>query len=273
MKPVIDIGEEDIIGCASNRNIESAILILGSKNFRRLPITKLGKIEGILTITDIFDVISKVGILEAFKERIDTWMTTKPKVCDLNSSIPDAIDVMNSHNIGSLLLVDPENPEMCKGIVTERDILFHYECDHWKNITLKDIEQEYLTEGFCMIDYAASLVDAINVMTMNKTHRIIVKSKEGDGIYGLLSANDITKLITEEREEIANNSNFLTSITAGYVSSGKMMTVNHDVTLLAAVKLMRKENFGALPVMGVDGKIIGLFSERSLLHYIGKHKC
>ena len=68
--PVFDIGEDDIIGCASNRTIESAILILGTNKFRRLQITKLGKIEGILTVTDILKIISKVGIQAALSEKI-----------------------------------------------------------------------------------------------------------------------------------------------------------------------------------------------------------
>ncbi len=270
---IIDIGEEDIIGCAANRTIESAILILGTNKFRRLPITKLGKIEGILTITDILRIISKVGIQNSFKEKVEDWMTKTPKKINLNVDVDSAIKEMNRYNIGSLLLIDDHNPDMCKGIVTERDILNHYECEKWNDILLKSIDGKYMQLGYHIIDYDTLLLDAIKIMADNNTHRVVVRSKEGTGLYGLLSANDITRLIKDQREEIANNSNFLDSVNAGYVSSGKITSVNEDVTLKTAIDIMRKEKFGALPVLGDNGKIIGIFSERSLLHYIDENKC
>ncbi|MCY3410351.1 MAG: CBS domain-containing protein [Candidatus Heimdallarchaeota archaeon] len=263
---VIDIGEDDVIGCAPNRSIESAILILGSNKFRRLPITKLGKIEGILTITDILDIISKLGITKALKEKISDWMTVNPKRIHLETSIIDAIKIMSEHDIGSLLLID-DNEEMCKGIVTERDILYHCNHEQWKHITLEDIDGKYLSLGFEVIDYDETLENTIKKMSDKHTHRLIVRNKEGSGLYGIISANDITSLISEEREEISTNSNFLSSITAGFVSSGKLTTISVNKSLGDAVQIMKENKFGALPVMRND-QVIGMISERSLLKYL-----
>lgn len=269
--PVIDIGTDgtDIIGCASNRTIESAILILGSNKFRRLPITKLGKIEGILTITDILGIITKVGLQESFKEKVSDWMTDNPKRIHLDTNVLETVKKMVKLGIGSLLLVG-ENPDMCMGIVTERDILYFYKSDKWANTKLKEIDEKYLKIGVRVIEYQTSLEDAIKEMSENKTHRLLVKNKDNQGLYGMISANDITHLITKEREEISNNANFLNNISAGFVSSGKLTTVTSDCTLVDAIDVMKKNKFGALPVMDDKGNLMGMISERSLLHYIAE---
>ena len=269
--PVIDIGTDgtDIIGCASNRTIESAILILGSNKFRRLPITKLGKIEGILTITDILSIITKVGLQDSFKEKVSDWMTKDPKTIHLETGVLETVKKMVELGIGSLLLVG-EKPEMCRGIVTERDILYFYKSEGWASTKLGEINEKYLKLGVKIIDYHTSLENAIRAMSENKTYRLLVRNKDNTGLHGVISANDITHLITKEREEIHKNANFLNNITAGFVSSGKITYVKMDCSLLDAIEIMQKNKFGTLPVMDDKGELIGVFSERSLLHYIAE---
>ena len=98
-----------------------------------------------------------------------------------------------------------------------------------------------------------------------KTHRIL--TFDGDELSGILTANSITQLCSAEREEISHNRNFLSSINADFVASKDIITMNYDNSLTAAVELMVKENIGSLPLLE-NGKVIGIFSERTLVHYL-----
>jgi len=262
---VYDIAtKHDIIEGAPNRTLESAILIMGTKNFRRLPITKLGKIRGILTVTDIIRAIALKGLPEAFDEEITDWMTKIPKTVDPSTTIKDATKMMSAGNFGSLLIVD-HGSDILKGIVTERDIL-RFEQNSELDIALADIDQTLLTEGFVRVDKSVSLEDAIKMMNDARTHRIL--TFDGDEISGILTANSITELCSKEREEISQNRNFLKSINADFVASNNVISMDYNNTIAEAVRIMVRENIGSLPLVK-DGKVMGIFSERSLVHFLG----
>jgi CBS domain-containing protein len=107
-------------------------------------------------------------------------------------------------------------------------------------------------------------------MNKHHTHRILLKDEQG-GLCGILSANDITSLCSREREEISHNTNFLKSINASFVATTDVMTIESVRSVSDAVSLMCKHNIGSLPVTK-GGKVIGIFSERTLVHYYAKHQ-
>lgn len=270
-KTIIEIAttvDSGIIEGAPNRTLESAILIMGRKKFRRLPITKLGKIRGILTVTDIIRAISLKGLPDAFDEPISDWMTNTPRTMLSNTTIIQASKVMSEENFGSLLIVEHEDPEMLSGIVTERDILRFYRNDDWENLKLSDLPKEILTKGLVKVNYRESLENAIKLMYNNQTRRVLNIDENGK-LMGILSANDITTLCSKEREEINENPNFLKSLTTHFVGSKEILTTTMDVSLKEAVETMCDNNIGSLPIVE-NNEIVGLISERTVVHIIAK---
>lgn len=269
-KTVFDIATKyDIIEGAPNRTLESAILIMGVQKFRRLPITKLGKIKGILTVTDIIRAIAKIQLPEAYKEKITEWMTDDPKTIHLNATVIEAAQKMSQGNFGSLLLVDQDD-DILKGIVTERDILRHYRSDNWVNMILADIEPDMLSRGVVKIRSNLSLEGAIQVMNEHKTHRVLAVD-ENDNLMGILTANDITSLCSREKEEINENPNFLKSLTAQYLTTPNVITGNLEMALSEAVEIMCAKGIGGLPILK-HGELIGMLTERTLVHIIANLK-
>ncbi|MHA2091629.1 MAG: CBS domain-containing protein [Candidatus Kariarchaeaceae archaeon] len=259
----------DIIEGAPNRTLESAILIMGVKKFRRLPITKLGKIKGILTVTDIIRAIAKTQLPHAYKEKITEWMTENPKTIHLNASVIEAAQLMSEGNFGSLLLVDQDD-DILKGIVTERDFLRHYRSDSWVNMTLADIEPRLLSQGVVKIRSNLSMDGVIQRMNQNKTHRVLIVD-ESDKLMGILTANDITSLCSKEKEEINENPNFLKSLTAQYLTTPNVTTTNLEMPLSEAVEIMCAKGIGGLPILK-SGEIIGMLTERTIVHIIANLK-
>lgn len=263
---VYDIAtKHDIIEGAPNRTLESAILIMGNKNFRRLPITKLGKIRGILTVTDIIRAIAKVGLPDAFDEEISDWMTRIPKTVDPATSVYDATKMMSAGNFGSLLIVD-HGSDILKAIITERDILRHVKDEKFE-VNMKTMDKDLLTNDLIKIDKSLILEEALKIMNDARTHRIL--TFDGEELVGILTANSITALCSNQREEISQNRNFLKSIDANYVASNDVITMDIDNSISNAIDLMVAENIGSLPLLE-DGKVVGIFSERTLIHYLAQ---
>jgi len=236
---------------------------MGNKKFRRLPITKLGKIKGILTVTDILRAISKVGLPNAFDELISDWMTHEPKTSNDNMLILDAVKMMSDGNFGSLLIINEETMTL-KGIMTERDVLMRYK-DKTMDKKLCDIDPSHLAKGMVKVELSKTLEEVINVMTKNKVHRVL--TEENGQINGILTANDITQLCSREREELIHNPNFLKSVTAQFISTSNLTTIDINNSIADCVELMAKYNIGSLPVTS-DGEVVGIFTERDYLHII-----
>ena len=267
MVEVLKIGtKHDIVESAPNRTLESAVLIMGNKKFRHLPITKLGKIRGILSVSDIFRTIKEFGLPDALNVSISEVMTEDPVQVKPESTVEDAIRIMVEKNIGSLLISDEENG-ILKGIITKRDILKNYELESLSSIKLADLGAELLEKEVNLISSDAPLVYALIEMSKKRLDRMLTHNKEGT-IDGIFSANDITKLCAMEREEISNNSNFLDALHVNYVASKKLITIDSKLNVNDAIILMKENNIGALPVMDDDNEVIGMFTEGMYLRLL-----
>jgi len=49
---------------------------------------------------------------------------------------------------------------------------------------------------------------------------------------------------------------------------GEVVTTSPDTTILRAAKLMAAKNIGAMPVVDSDGNLVGMISERDIVHRV-----
>jgi CBS domain-containing protein len=258
--------KHDVSEGAPNRTLESAILIMGSKGFRRLPITKIGKIHGILTISDLLRAISEIGFPNTYKASISEYMTLNPKTIHLDESLYKASKIMTEGNFGSLIVVG-DTPDKIQGIITERDILRASANMGFKSdMKVKDIGVELLKYDVLSSDENTPLMEVIKQMVVNHHHRIVVTSS--NNVIGVVSAINILNLISKEKEEIKSNPNFLESLNLKFLITNDLITVTMDTPILEAIETMTASGLGGLPVVE-DGKLMGMFTERSLVHYFG----
>jgi CBS domain-containing protein len=236
---------------------------MGTQKFRRLPITKLGKIKGILTVTDIIRAIAKIGLPDAYQEKIIDWMTPDPKTIHPDTTIIKATKIMSEGNFGSLLLTDDD---ILKGILTERDILREFRDEKWDQKKISDFGDDLIKTGLVRIKADLSLEEAIKEMDKYKTHRVLTIDDNGK-LQGILTANDITGLSSREREEINANPNFLKSLTAQFVATEDVLTGTMDMSLSDAVDIMCRKGIGSLPLIKNDD-VVGILTERSIVHII-----
>lgn len=107
------------------------------------------------------------------------------------------------------------------------------------------------------IDEDATVMDAIDVMSMTRSTCLLVTNRDGRGI-GILSEHDIVKAFAAEGD------NAKTSYISDYMST-KIIAVKEDDTVEAAIDLMTDRNIRHIPVVKEDGEIAGFLSIMELL--------
>ncbi len=115
----------------------------------------------------------------------------------IDKKINDAIEVLNSFNIGVVVIVDDNNK--IKGILSERDIIRKME-DHSASIYVAPVKECMTPDPFtCTKD--ASIDEVMNIMNKYKVRHLPVV--EDDRLVGLVSIGDIVKRKIEQAEKEA----------------------------------------------------------------------
>ncbi|MCK5040071.1 MAG: CBS domain-containing protein [Candidatus Aenigmarchaeota archaeon] len=97
-------------------SVLEASKILDKKHIRRLPVINKGKLEGIVTQTDLTRVLTSYGIWTTLR----AIMTKKVVTIEKDAFVIDATKKMSSRNISCIVVLD--NGKLA-GIVSERDII------------------------------------------------------------------------------------------------------------------------------------------------------
>ena len=121
---------------------------------------------------------------------VSELMAQDPLVVDAEATILDAVNAMNGHHTGCVLVQRHGN---LVGIFTERDVLrrviFHDGNRGWKVESVMTKKPETLPP-------TASVAYALNKMSVDGYRHIPIVNKEGKAI-GVLSVKDIVRFVAE----------------------------------------------------------------------------
>jgi CBS domain-containing protein len=122
-------------------------------------------------------------------------------VCNRNTTIHEAAELMRQHHVGDLVVVD-ELPgrRIPVGIITDRDIVVSV-------IAMKldpavFVAGDLLTEPVATIREDRGVFEAIQQMRMHGVRRMPVVDQQG-GLAGIVSIDDLIQLLAEEMTELA----------------------------------------------------------------------
>jgi CBS domain-containing protein len=106
---------------------------------------------------------------------------------DSDTTLTDAIVLMNDRNIGALLIVDHGKPS---GIFTERDVVRHVASATDLNITpIKDV----MCKDLIAIEPDEDLDNAMSIMTQKGVRHLPVV--DGGAVVSVLSIRDLVKVM------------------------------------------------------------------------------
>ena len=116
-RTVKEVATEDLITLDPDMTVKEASAKLSSLGIEGAPIVEEGRVMGIVTLSDITSSIAEdkeeLKVSEIMSKNI---ITVEPEMM-----ISDAIEVMNKHKIGRLIVTDKEGRPA--GIITRTDIL------------------------------------------------------------------------------------------------------------------------------------------------------
>jgi CBS domain-containing protein len=121
-------------------------------------------------------------------------------VIDRTESVRQAIDLMRTHHVGDVIVVEKANGSTRPlGILTDRDIVLE--------ILAEDVDLEAVNVGDVMsyelqtVDEDTKLLDAIKVMRTKGIRRLPVVDSQAN-LVGILAVDDILGLIAEQLSDL-----------------------------------------------------------------------
>jgi len=114
-----------------------------------------------------------------------------------NSTIEEALKLMNENHIGALIVENKQSK--LAGILTERDILYKLGDNFNKDLTHKKVSEAMTKADNLIIGHKEDTIGyAMNVFTKNKIRHLPVM--EGDAVVGMVSIGDLVKALLEDTE-------------------------------------------------------------------------
>lgn len=181
-----------------------------------------------------------------------------------DTTVLEAVVKMTKLNIGALIIGTPKKIE---GIFSERDIL--------KKVVGIDLPLEstkvkdVMTRNVTVIEDSKESHIALNIMKTKKFRHIPVVNQKGVCVSML----GLRSLMTSISENIENENIIMASrindkevfnILVKDIMHKSVHLVENDITVLQAVKIMKKLNIGSI-LIGKPNKLEGIFSERDLI--------
>ncbi|MFP4654945.1 MAG: CBS domain-containing protein [Methanohalobium sp.] len=272
---IMAIAKRDVITFPPTTTIMGAIKTMMKKGFRRIPVTDAGtnRLEGIVTSVDIINFMGggdknllvenhyNGNLMAAINAEIREIMEDDITYLHDTGSIKDALDIMNTKNIGGLPIVDDDN-RVC-AICTERDLLQFID-----GVYTNKTVGEYMSKDVMKVKSDTSIEEAAKIM-MNEGFRRLPVVRDSI-LLGIVTATNIMnylgsgkafeKLITGNVHEPLNEP------ISSLITKDVVWTTS-DIDLGKAAGFMQENNVGSLPVID-NGKFIGIITERDFLKAI-----
>ncbi len=192
------IGLRNLIVVNQLRPIDIAFDILSKHNIRRLILVdNENNYVGVVIQEDLFTYLEE----DVYKIdlKISNIIKSGKKVLtlDIESSIEDALVIMQNYKIGSIIVT---NADEYIGIITEKDIL---------KLTFKEVDttsniEEFMTKPLVTVNEDELVATVIDVMKHRKIRRVVVINNNNE-IIGILTNRDILKHIKGNYTRILQN--------------------------------------------------------------------
>ena len=272
---MLHVAKSPVVTMAPTTPIYDGIQIMSKEGFRRIPIANPGTrtLEGIVTATDIinylgggkkYQIIQKKfrgSIFKAINEPIKLIMVKKVISIKTSAKISEAIELMKQQNLGGLPVVDDKN--RVRAIITERDIANMF-ADRISGVTVAQLMSEKIVTAISK----TTIFEAARTMTTQGFRRLPIISKRK--IVGIITTMDIIRFFGSGKVFKylkSENINQVLNMPALEIATKDVVTIEPNVDIGQAARIMQEKNIGALPV-AENGKLRGIITERDFFKII-----
>ncbi len=269
------ISKSPVITMAPTTPVYDCIQIMAREGFRRIPVVDPGtkKLRGIVTASDIinylgggqkFQIIHREhagNFFKALNESLRHIMSREVIAVQTSAKISEAIDKMVKNKVGGLPVVDREGTVWA--IVTERDIIKIF---GGKMIRAKVVD--VMSRKVVTATPETSILEAEKRMTKRGFRRLPILS--ADRLAGIVTVMDIVRFFGSGKVFQRLRSGIIDQILQTpiiEIAVKDVVTVNSNVDVGEAARLMGEISIGALPVVE-NRKLFGIITERDFFKLI-----
>ena len=272
---IMTIAKSPVVTMAPTTPIYDAIKIMVQKGFRRMPIADPGthRLRGIITATDLINYLGggeKYQLIQrkysgnfykAINEPVKSIMTTDVVWISTSAKISDALRLMKKHHVGGLPVVDEEKHVWA--IVTERDIILLF-TGKISGVKVADI----MTRKVVTVAPRISIYEAARSMIEHGFRRlpVVLDSK----FIGLASVRTLLRFFGSSQVFKHLKSRTMAQVlqtSVLEVTRKNVVTVEPNVDVGEAARLMQENNVGSLPVVENE-RLVGIITERDFFKLI-----
>lgn len=245
-----------------------------ASSYRSLPVVSMQRIVGVVSSTDIVNYLGggelykivenrhNYNIFSAlYRERTESVMENKPIVAKTSDSVKDILSKMIYSNIGFLPVVDEELRVV--GVITEHDLVkYLYGV---ASLGMKAIQ--LASRPVITINREDSLQDAMRKMVTYGFRRLPVVDK--DVVVGMITSVDIVKFFGEHeaiRRAVNDDIRSVLSIRVEEVMNPSLIAVSPEDDGAVVVREMLEKDVSSVLVVGPDGTLEGIITERDVLY-------
>lgn len=235
--------------------ISHALDIMDKKGARRLLVKHDDKVFGVLTMRNLTRELGtrKKGSKPASSLHVSTATSDNYTKVLPDTKVTDAIALLV--NNGGVIIV-MENDEVL-GWVTPTEILENSDFDGFAG--------EIMQKNPIVAGSAERVSHVRRLMLDNNIGRVPII--EGDKLIGIVTEKDIAKAMRSFRDLVDANkqeSRIKNLIVEDIIKMG-VKTVYTNTPTKDAVKIMLEENFGGVPVVNLEEKMVGIITRRSVI--------
>ncbi|MBP1909519.1 CBS domain-containing protein [Methanolobus bombayensis] len=235
--------------------ISHALDIMDKKGTRRLLVKHDGKLLGVLTMRNLTKELGtrKKGSKPASSLHVATAVSDNFIKVLPDTKVTDAITLMIK-NGGVIVVVENEQ---IVGWVTPNEILM--------NNNFSGFAGEIMQKNPIVAGPADRVSHVRRIMLDNNIGRLPII--EGDRLVGMVTEKDIAKAMRSFRDLVEGSkqeARIKNLIVEDIMKMGVKTVYTNDTTSDVAKKML-EENLGGLPVVNLEGHLVGLITRRSII--------
>jgi CBS domain-containing protein len=303
--PVRDVMSREVHKVQADTPLVEAVELLLDKVYRALPVVNQeGRVVGILTDGDLLNKVDLLAIsaqkelneaetaqelhqLRQIGQTVGQCMTANPITVADDTTVAQAVKVMVEHNIKRLPVVDTQGKLV--GMVSRVDVLRALAQPPVAESPRKSPPpgqhikvREVMMTNVPTARMNASLAEIVDLLVSHAQRRVVVVDDQGQ-VVGIITDGDLIKRATAaERSGIIQSLTHrlplgqqadtfqLSQRTAAEVMTGQVVTVTPETSLPEALRLLLEHKIKRLPVVDVNGRLVGLVGRGGILQAIGQ---
>jgi CBS domain-containing protein len=252
-----------------NDTLSYARKIMFKYNISRVVVSDNGKVVGILSLRDIALILTKLG--SDYPESlslITVKKVMKNKVITLptEANAKEACEIMYHEKIGSVVILQDNE---LTGIFSKTDACKVFQQYPIESIKVRDV----MSSRFANVNIFSSFNKIVEKFIEGFDIVIVEDNKNPVGVITLskIATMDENEILKSKSSLIRGNEEF-TKIKIGNVAERLMykidIAININEKLIKAVNLILGYNLPALPVIDINGEIVGTISKNDVVKII-----